>query len=228
MTFVCKKPNGVGEWRGAPRPLHPLVGREGAPVTTAPAACHPTVALSSADGSGGIRRAHVGPASRSDGVDRRAGGRWMGDGTVPRPHATTESPGTRRLRRASTSCGTRGPASAPSPLAGANDRATLTSVLEAWGGLCRRPDLLRRGLHAQRQASGAGSSGSEVRADAVSRRLHALVGHGVAPRDAWRFLPIFLLAPPSARPNVMLTGALQRVWCGDLLGVYRLGIFQIG
>jgi len=26
----------------------------------------------------------------------------------------------------------------------------------------------------------------------------------------------------------MLTGALQRVWCGDLLGVYRLGIFQIG
>jgi len=38
-------------------------------------------------------------------------------------------------------------------------------------------------LRAERQGSGAAKSGSEVRADAVCRRLHPLVGHGRAPAN---------------------------------------------
>jgi len=37
------------------------------------------------------------------------------------------------------------------------------------------------GVEAERQASGAPESRSEERAEAVGRRLHALVGHGIGP-----------------------------------------------
>jgi len=47
--------------------------------------------------------------------------------------------------------------------------------LHLTGDLCGSPTR----IHAQRQVSGAGKSGSEARADAVSRRLQTLVRRGM-------------------------------------------------
>ena len=84
-----RPPNAVGEPRGLPRRLHPLVGREGAPVTKAPEAWHPTFALPYSGGNCGIGREQVGPASSSVWVYRLACARWIGYAELPSPNSTT-------------------------------------------------------------------------------------------------------------------------------------------
>jgi hypothetical protein len=65
----------------------------------------------------------------------------------------------------------------------------------------------------ERQASGAGKSRSEARAEAVSRRLQALVGPALALRDALGPGLVHLLPRPSARPhNVVCPAHPSRTW----------------